>query len=281
MCSGLARGLPLCGPPAGAGRRSSNRREATRCDDCDPRAGHHARGEALPPARAERRARLPRRGGGGHRPPDQAPVLSPDGWPPEPEGVLLALVAAGAGGAALDHSAQHSPGHGGTGGVLHRAPGDGLRGPVREDAMVPVFAAGHSRLAHPDPRRGQGRGPPRGPDMLERLPRLDAAVDRAAGPVTRFLYRRLGITADQVTWAAVTRFLYRRLGITADQVTWASFGVTIVAAAVIARGHLYSGLVLMALGQALDHFDGAIARESGSATLAGARLGTAADPLSA
>jgi len=96
--------------------------------------------------------------------------------------------------------------------------------------------------------------------MFERLPRLDAAVDRAAGPVTRFLHRRLGITADQVTWA--------------------SFGVTIVAAAVIARGHLYAGLALMAVGQALDHFDGAIARESGSASLAGARLDTAVDRLS-
>src|ERR1041385_1056875 len=249
MCSGLARGLRLSGPPAGAGRRSSNRREATRCDDCDPRAGHHARGEALSPARPERRARLPLRGGGGHRPPDQASVLPPVGRSPESEGVLLALVAAGAGGAALDHPAQHSPGHGGTGRVLHRAPGDGLRGPVREDALVPVLAAGHPGLAHPDPRRGQGRGPPRGPDMFERLPRLDAAVDRAAGPVTRFLYRRLGITADQVTWA--------------------SFGVTLVAAAVIARGHLYAGLALMALGQALDHFDGAVARLSEAAIFFG------------
>jgi len=96
--------------------------------------------------------------------------------------------------------------------------------------------------------------------MFERLPRLDAAVDRAAGPVTRFLHRRLGITADQVTWA--------------------SFGLSVMAAAVIARGHLNAGLALMAAGQVLDHFDGAIARVSGLASTAGARLDTAVDRLS-
>jgi phosphatidylglycerophosphate synthase len=96
--------------------------------------------------------------------------------------------------------------------------------------------------------------------MFERLPRLDAAVDRAAGPVTRFLHRRLGVTPAQATWS--------------------SFAASVLAAVTIARGHLYAGLALMAVGQAIDHFDGAIAREFGLASLAGARLDTAVDRLS-
>ena len=96
--------------------------------------------------------------------------------------------------------------------------------------------------------------------MLESLPRLEAVVDGAVRPLV---------------WG-----LHEGLGLSPNQVSLASFLTSLVAAGLIATGHLGAGLGCMALGQILDGVDGAIARRYGLSSPDGNRIDTLYDRLS-
>lgn len=96
--------------------------------------------------------------------------------------------------------------------------------------------------------------------MYEFDPRVSKATDRVYKPALNFL----GVT----------------LGITPSQISWASFVASAGAAIAFWLHGLGPGLSLMFLGQALDGFDGALARHLGVSSEAGRRLDTALDRAS-
>src|SRR6266542_3735554 len=87
--------------------------------------------------------------------------------------LLLALLAPGAGRAALDRAALLVPRNGRAAGVLRGPRGDGLQRAVREDAVLPLLDPRHARLAHRHPGPGEGGRGVRGAARVERRDLLE------------------------------------------------------------------------------------------------------------
>src|SRR6266542_478328 len=142
-----------------AGRRVSARPRARRA------------GDGLERARCRSRVRLRGRRGRGSR--AQGALLRAGGRPAGQARLLLALLAPGAGRAALDRAALLVPRNGRAAGVLRGPRGDGLQRAVREDAVLPLLDPRHARLAHRHPGPGEGGRGVRGAARVERRDLLE------------------------------------------------------------------------------------------------------------
>ena len=78
--------------------------------------------------------------------------------------------------------------------------------------------------------------------------------------------------------ARPTRAL-QRLGVSPNQVTVAAMAIGLVAALLVARGHLRVGAAVWVVGRVLDGLDGLLARASGRTTLFGGFLDISLDML--
>ncbi len=90
----------------------------------------------------------------------------------------------------------------------------------------------------------------------------------------------MAVSAARTLSGALLRPLLRllhRFGVTPNHLTWASFVITVPAAVLVALHHVLAGLIVMGVGQVMDGMDGAMAREYGLQSQAGARLDTALD----
>jgi hypothetical protein len=83
---------------------------------------------------------------------------------------------------------------------------------------------------------------------------------------------------DRFNWP-ILRLLHERLGLAPSTVTYLGLAMSLAAAAAIALRQLHLGLLLMAVGQLLDGYDGGIARAYGLGSSAGERLDTLADRI--
>ena len=88
--------------------------------------------------------------------------------------------------------------------------------------------------------------------------------------------RTLRSRVDQVQ-RPLLRLLHEGLGLSPAAITYIGLTVSLGAAVVIALQHLRAGLILMAIGQILDGFDGGVARVYGLGSPAGKKLDTFAD----
>jgi len=82
--------------------------------------------------------------------------------------------------------------------------------------------------------------------------------------------------SDRILSAFIT-FVHERLGLSPDQVSVVSLVVGVLAAFLVAGGHLEAGLIALALSQAIDGIDGGIARRYGLISDRGKTLDTVFD----
>jgi phosphatidylglycerophosphate synthase len=75
------------------------------------------------------------------------------------------------------------------------------------------------------------------------------------------------------------RLLHETLGLSPAAITYAGLVVSLGAAVAIALQHLHLGLLLMAIGQIIDGFDGGVARVYGLGSEAGRKLDTTVDRI--
>src|SRR5207244_13549462 len=108
-------------------------------------------------------------------------------------GLLVAVIAAGAGLISLDRAALPVPRQRRADHFLRGPRGDGLQRAVREDAVLPILAVGNARLARDDSGQGQGVDPGQraaGPEragVLGEAPCITSLRPSVAGSVACFV----------------------------------------------------------------------------------------------